>query len=403
VRILAIGNVYPPHHLGGYEIIWQGVMRHAREQGHEVRVLVSDYCRSDALAGSEEPDIHRELDWYWHDHEWRSLGPRQTLRLERHNAAVLDRHLDEFRPDVVSWWPVGGLSLGLIERVRRRELPAVLFVLDPWLAYGPRHDLWMRTWSRLRPAAAVVDRLTGLPTRVEYDAAGSWVYCSRTMREQALATGLTAEHSTILRPGVDTALLDQPCVSAGRPWKWNLLYVGRVVEQKGVETAIESLGLLPEPAQLRIVGEGDQRYRSALERLAERLDLADRVHFDGPRSRAQLPDVYRAADAVVFPVAWEEPWGLVPLEAMALGVPVVATGRGGSGEYLRDRTNSLLFKVGDGAGLAEAITELADDPGLRERLRQGGYETAAQLSEERFNRSALGELLKAPATAPSPP
>ena len=50
---------------------------------------------------------------------------------------------------------------------------------------------------------------------------------------------------------------------------------------------------------------------------------------------------------VVFPVRWEEPWGLVPIEAMARGRPVVATGRGGSGEYLRDGENCVLFEADD--------------------------------------------------------
>ena len=64
--------------------------------------------------------------------------------------------------------------------------------------------------------------------------------------------------------------------------------------------------------------------------------LADRVLFSGMVGREELISLYGRADAVVFPVRWNEPWGLVPLEAMARGRPVVATGRGGSGEYLVD-------------------------------------------------------------------
>ena len=86
-----------------------------------------------------------------------------------------------------------------------------------------------------------------------------------------------------------------------------------------METAIESLARLPTEAELRIVGPGDQPYRSRLERLAASLGVAERVRFEGPRPRAELIEVYRSADAVLFPVTWAEPWGLVPLEAMALG------------------------------------------------------------------------------------
>jgi glycosyltransferase involved in cell wall biosynthesis len=93
----------------------------------------------------------------------------------------------------------------------------------------------------------------------------------------------------------------------------------------------------------------------------------------------------------VFPVRWEEPWGLVPLEAMARGRPVAATGRGGSGEYLRDGENALLFEAGDPAGLARAVARLAEDPALRERLREAGLETAPRHTEVQFNAAVLRE------------
>ncbi|HWF34627.1 MAG TPA: glycosyltransferase [Solirubrobacteraceae bacterium] len=396
LRVLAVGSVYPPHHLGGYEIIWRGAMRHLRRQGHLARILATDYRRPEAgPAPPEDPDVHRELDWYWRDHEWRSLGPLATLRLERHNADVLDRHLREFRPDVITWWPVGGLSLGLIERARRAGVPALFFVLDPWLSYGPERDLWNRMWAGLGPAATLADRVTGLPTRVDYRAAGRWVFCSQAMREQTLAAGLRGADDVVLSPGVESAFLDAPREAEPPPWRWRLLYLGRVVEQKGVATAIESLALLPTQATLRILGEGDRGYRRELEALASRLGVREQVSFEAPRPRHELFEVYRAADVVVFPVEWPEPWGLVPLEAMALGRPVVATGRGGSGEYLVDGENALLYPAGDVARLAAALRALAEDAALRERLRGQGYETAARHGEDAFNRSALTAMLAA--------
>jgi glycosyltransferase involved in cell wall biosynthesis len=93
--------------------------------------------------------------------------------------------------------------------------------------------------------------------------------------------------------------------------------------------------------------------------------------------------VYERTDAVLFPVTWHEPWGLVPLEAMAVGRPVVATGTGGSGEYLVDGENALLVPPGDARALATAVERLRDDPGLRERLVAAGCRTAAEHGEAR--------------------
>jgi glycosyltransferase involved in cell wall biosynthesis len=390
VRILAIGTMYPPQHLGGYELIWSGVMQEARAQGHEARVLVTDFRRGPQ--DDTEPDVFRELDWYWRDHAWRRLGPRAVLALERHNAAVLDRHLAELKPDVVTWWPVGGLSLSLIERARRAGVPSVLFVLDPWLWYGPRRDLWLRTWGRLRPFAPLAERLTGIPAHVDYAAAGRWVFCSGAIRSESAAAGLDGFDGTILSPGVDELFLSAPPEPEPPAWRWRLLYAGRVVEQKGVATAVEALALLPAQATLRIVGDGDRSYRAELERLAARLGVAGRVSFEPLRPPAELPEVYRAADVVVFPVQWNEPWGLVPLEAMAAGRPVVATGLGGSGDYLADGENALLFEARDPAALAAAVSALAADPRMRDRLREEGFRTAARHTARSFNASALAEI-----------
>jgi glycosyltransferase involved in cell wall biosynthesis len=80
---------------------------------------------------------------------------------------------------------------------------------------------------------------------------------------------------------------------------------------------------------------------------------------------------------------------------MARGRPVVATGRGGSGEYLRDGENALLFEAGDPAALAAAVRRLAGDPALRRRLREAGLETAPLHTEAVFNDAVLHELTEA--------
>jgi glycosyltransferase involved in cell wall biosynthesis len=119
------------------------------------------------------------------------------------------------------------------------------------------------------------------------------------------------------------------------------------------------------------------------------------VIFSGQRERSEIFAAYGEADVVVFPVRWEEPWGLVPLEAMARGRPVVATGRGGSAEYLRDGENCVLFDADDVEQLAEAVRRLASDEELRLRLRERGLETAAQHTESRLNKAVERELEEA--------
>src|SRR5205085_5622948 len=207
LRVLAVGNMYPPHSFGGYELVWRSAMRHLEALGHEALVLTSDLD-----FGSSEPDdanVRRELRLYWRPHYLPDMSPMERLRLERHNARVLERQLHRFKPDVVSWWAMGGMSLSLIERVRRAGIPAVAFVHDDWLYYAPLMDGWLRPfrdrWRRLAPLA---DRLTGIPTRVDYARAARYVFVSDATRRAAEKAGVRPAQVAIAHSGIDPAYID---------------------------------------------------------------------------------------------------------------------------------------------------------------------------------------------------
>jgi glycosyltransferase involved in cell wall biosynthesis len=390
MRVLAVGNMYPPHHLGGYELVWASAMHHLRDHGHTVRVLTTDFRTTSRAPDRDE--VFRELRWYWRDHAWPRLRWHERLALERHNHRTLTRHLSELQPDVVTWWAMGGMSLSLIERVRREQLPAVGFVHDDWLAYGPRVDQWVRVFGSRPRAGAIVERLSGVPTRIELDQAARYVFVSETVLAHARAEGLKLGGSTIAPSGIDPRFFVPP---RDVGWGWRLLYVGRIDERKGVSDAVASLAELPGQAELTIAGDGDPSELERLRALAAELGIDDRVHTTGMRSRSELAELYTEADALLFPVRWDEPWGLVPLEAMAAGCVVVATGHGGSGEYLRDGGNGLLVPAGDPPAIARALYRLSEDAELRERLRQGGAVTARQHTEEAFNQAALEAIISA--------
>ncbi|MGI8803961.1 MAG: glycosyltransferase family 4 protein [Solirubrobacteraceae bacterium] len=395
MRILCVGSMYPPHHLGGYELVWEAAVAQLTARGHVVRVLCSDHretavSASQMAAGDPAADVHRELRWYWRDHAFPHLGPREILELERANAATFDRHLDAFAPDVVAWWAMGGMSLSLIERARRRRLPAVAFVNDDWLIYGPRVDAWTRLAARL--PRRLLERATGLPACFAPAAAGRMVFASEAIRRTA-GERWSLPPNEVAYGGIDPVFL--AAEQAPDDWSWRLLYVGRIDPRKGVATLLAALPTLPPQATVRIVGGGEQRHLRELRELAHRLGVADRVDFAGQLDRSALPAVYAGGDAVVFPVLWAEPWGLVPLEAMASGRPVLATGTGGSAEYLRDGENCLLFEPGDAAGLADRLGLLAADPTLRARLREHGRATARANTDATFNdrvEAVIGEV-----------
>ena len=98
------------------------------------------------------------------------------------------------RPDVVAWWAMGGMSLSLLARAARHGLPAVAFVHDDWLVYGPAVDQWLRSFRGWRrPVGAAMQRLTRIPTRLEVRAVARWVFVSAFTRDRALAAGHRAD------------------------------------------------------------------------------------------------------------------------------------------------------------------------------------------------------------------
>ena len=343
--------------------------RHLEGNGHRVRVLVA---RRGPGSGDEDRDVRRALRWL-------APGTRlerdAALAFERHNRAELAAELDSFPPDVVCWWRLAEGSLSLVDCVRRRGIPALGYVGDGWLHEGPARDPWEP--FRREP--------------LQLGGAARWVFNSEWLRDRTRRAGVDLARSDILAPGVDLATFTP---RPARAWSGSLLYAGRLTHAKGVDLAVRALARLP-AATLVLAGSGEASYVTELERLAAQHGAGDRLDIRGPMEREELARCYRAADAVLFPVRWEEPFGLVPLEAMACGTPVVAVASGGASEYLRHGGNALTVAGEDPGALAAAVIRLAADPVMRGRLRAGGLSTAerfdARSSDARLEAMLLAE------------
>jgi glycosyltransferase involved in cell wall biosynthesis len=147
---------------------------------------------------------------------------------------------------------------------------------------------------------------------------------------------------------------------------FNLLYVGKLRPEKGVDLLLKALSLLPSRYHLWIVGDGPEL--PSLQNLTARLSLRERVHFLGPTSNPY--PYYRGADLLVLPSRYE---GLpnVVLEANGSGLPVVAFNcPGGTGEVVVEGVNGLLVECENWERLAERIEEGANRPWDREKIAE---------------------------------
>jgi glycosyltransferase involved in cell wall biosynthesis len=158
-----------------------------------------------------------------------------------------------------------------------------------------------------------------------------------------------------------------------------MLFVGQVVRGKGLDLLLNAAALVQGDWRLDVVGRG--RQLEECRGLAVRLGIADRVNFAGWVPHQQLDDWYRRASFTVVPSRWPEPFGMIGLESMSRGRPVVAFDSGGIRDWLAHDEAGLLVPALDVPRLAEALQHLASTPS---RARQLGQQ-AALSCRRRFN------------------
>ncbi|NNF29014.1 MAG: glycosyltransferase [Gemmatimonadetes bacterium] len=167
------------------------------------------------------------------------------------------------------------------------------------------------------------------------------------------------------------------------------LFVGRMDQQKGIDVLLDAYEASAANWPLTLMGDGPER--GALEARAQELGVANRVTFLGHGTRDQVRSAMEAAGALVAPSRAEN-YPMVLLEAMAVGLPVVATRVGGVPEMITHLESGLLLDHGDRKALERAMTLLSEDPGLRARLAGGGASVAARHEATGIIDAIVGEL-----------
>ena len=156
-----------------------------------------------------------------------------------------------------------------------------------------------------------------------------------------------------------------------------ILYVGRIVPRKGLHILIQALSLIEREIpdiKLLVVGSGYGSYYMSILEMIHSYNLNDKVIFLGKVMESKLPEVYRSADVFVLPSLFGEAFGIVILEALASGVPVIASATGGVKEIIIDYVNGLLLKRVCAEEIAKLLLELFYDNNLRKKLAINGRE-----------------------------
>ncbi len=209
-------------------------------------------------------------------------------------------------------------------------------------------------------------------------------------REYLRDLGMPDEQITTKRAVVDTGLFRyQPPRGTDRTYPV-LLYVGRFSPEKNLERLLRVWARVGPRARLALVGYGPLEAR--LRTLASELRLGDSVDFRGPVLQQDLPDVYHSADALVLP-SLHETWGLVVLEGMACGLPVVISNRCGCARDVVTGATGLTFDPASEDDMLAALRDLLSRPRAElETMGRAASEIASRYSPENSARLVMATI-----------
>lgn len=351
---------------GGQNVHVAALAEAMAQQGAEVTV----YTRRD------DPSLDRQVQFTSGvvvEHV--DAGPPEPIEKDRllphmtQFARVLSQRWSEERPDVVHahFWMSGKASLDA-------ALPLGIPVVQTYHALGIEKRRHQGSKDTSPPSRLDEE------TRIARDC-GRIVATATAEAFELVRMGADKAKIAVVPCGVDLRIFQPLGPAEGRDRRRKrLLCLSRLVERKGIADVINALTLLPD-TELVIAGGPELSQLDAdpeaqrLKQLAKDLGVGDRVTFRGRIERQNVPALMRSADAVVcYP--WYEPFGIVPLEAMACGVPVVVAQVGGLVDSVVNGVTGIHVPPRDPLALAEALRELLENEKRRIELALAGTRRA---------------------------
>lgn len=389
MKILALTNLYPPHYLGGYEILCEQVCSRLAARGHEISVLTSNHGCGGAspteVGHASAKVVYRSLELFVPFGQAPDFRPRARHLVSERNRAAASRVLDEIRPDLVFAWSQLRLTLGAARAAIAAGYPVAWTFNDENIhSYHPGSPM-------LRPRGLmrwVAGKLAWPDITLRGIAFDHCTTISRQVKNNLVARGVAVERADVIYQGIPVERFpakDSPG-EIGSPLR--VLYAGQLHAYKGVHTLLESAARYVaahgrDAITVTVVGDGEVEYRERLRALAAQAGCP--VEFTGRLPHDRLPELYRSHHVFVFPSVWQEPFGLTHLEAMASGTPVISTADGGHGEFLRHEKNALVFAKENAAELCAALERIAADGDLARRLAlEARREVAADFSLDSY-------------------
>jgi glycosyltransferase involved in cell wall biosynthesis/Flp pilus assembly protein TadD/GT2 family glycosyltransferase/ferredoxin len=364
MNLLVIANLYPPHYIGGYELACRDIAEGLLVRGHQITILTSMYGVDKPLdekirSGGKEGWTYHVLRRLDHSYGEFQKGLDQDNFSSAYNEHIITECLTDLSPDLIYLWNFHGLSMRSVLRViRKHRIPAVHHAMDYHLA--PDEPLS----DHLKEEVGLF-----LSNSKSCTIAMSDVVASKFKRSNAL-------NLERIYHGVPRA---RSCNKSEQVRRF--LYVGQMQIGKGVHLILEAVQKLTSSGldlEVDVYGDGNIQYTQLLQKHIEANRLP--IRLMGRIEREAVLNLYPQYDALLMPTIREEPFGIVMIEAMAAGLPVIASNHGGPSEIIQDNVSGMLFQNRNKDDLAKKINTIYSDNALYRRIKTN----AQNVVEENF-------------------
>jgi glycogen(starch) synthase len=397
MKLAVFSNLWPPLFIGGYEIGASHVARELRRRGHEVLVISAheyhlirpDYYETRRHEEADRAQIvdaglclfgdmipfmskHRRVCFQ---------GMLRSIQCRRRYRAALRA----FQPDALLIFnPLGVLASVVDDFVaysRQTGVPVHAYVSDHWLAGWPGghpmpgvfHYYLHNTTRMMRLRGRILRKLMyhfGLaPDHLPL--IDHYFYCSQFIKELSQSNSVGVAGHTVVHWGIPnmhrTATAAPDHFSRSAPL--TLVYAGQIIDHKGLPVILRALARCQARHELMVIGDDQVTYASKCKEIAAHLGVLPQVRFLGLKKHAEMLQLIRdGGHLLIVPSLWEEPFSIVVLEGMGVGLPVIASNTGGTPEAIVVGENGFLFERGDHRQLAELIDRLEGDRPLCQRI-----------------------------------
>lgn len=350
MKILFWTELFLPH-IGGIEVFGAQLIKALFKLGHKVDVITSH-------SGADLPDVTEAQGIRIHRFHFQKVLFQRNIKEIKQISKKVVRLKKHFKPDLIHINTIQPSLFFFYHTRNHYPSPSLMTLHQPLVNSMGKSSLVNNTLSSADWVTAVSDNL---------------------LSKARLYNPEIKFKSSVIPNSLEFPQREISPVSFKNQ---TILCLGRLIKDKGFDLAIEALKkVMKYFPGLKLVISGDGPERKDLEKKSSQMGLLDSVHFTGWIDPDKVPEVMNKASIVMVPSRWEEPFGLVALQAAQMGRPVVASNTGGLPEIVKDKETGLLFERENVNDLAEKILFLIRNP--KKSVEMG--KKAKKRAESHFN------------------